>query len=776
MKKTILLLVFLFVGSLFAEPTIVNDVTQINPIPVNRVVTPTTLDEIQDLVKNHDGPISIGGGRFSMGGQIATENALFIDTRGFDKILSFDPKAKLITVEPGITWRKLQEFIDPFDLSVQIKQTYSNFTVGGSLSVNAHGRYVGYGPMILSVRSIKLVLADGKSMNASPKENPELFYAAVGGYGAIGIITEVALQLTDNKKVKRFVKKLPITEYKKFFFENIRNNPKAQFHNGDIYPPAYENVNAVTWEETEEPVTVPDKIVPIKESYWLENLIYFWLTELPYGKELRESVLDPLYYRKDRIVWRNYEASYDVQELEPPTRKISTYVLQEYFVPVEKFDEFYPLMRNILRKHDANVMNISIRHSKADSGSLMAWGRTEVFSFVVYYKQRVYASAKNEVGVWTRELIDAVTSVGGAYYLPYQLHATVTQFHKAYPNANRFFALKRRLDPKYKFRNKLWDKYYFHKEEDQKIRLTLDSLNDYTRNEDQTFLTLPEWYIVFSSDEYANFLMHSRPSAFPYFGSIAQFWKMYGRVIVKTWNDYEFNWGYHLMINVIGVSYSAELMLKSLYENTFGRFTEWIAGTTGLTQETKVETYMQKVARDYTDFVRLRPWYEFPFYSKFKEFWTIRDGENTSLIRRWERRIFFSTELLVKAAYGKLIALGTESVYAPETFEVKAWVVENGNGKIRSIPRYEAFTKAVPELVKKNVSFIEIAGNRKILMTLIVPSDVNLRDREEILYEWEILTEPNRKRVALVAPVSKLHEILINSEKSGFKVDHIFDY
>ncbi|MGJ4754080.1 FAD-binding oxidoreductase [Leptospira kmetyi] len=776
MKKTILLLVFLFVGSLFAEPTIVNDVTQINPIPVNRVVAPTTLDEIQDLVKNHDGPISIGGGRFSMGGQIATENALFIDTRGFDKILSFDPKAKLITVEPGITWRKLQEFIDPFDLSVQIKQTYSNFTVGGSLSVNAHGRYVGYGPMILSVRSIKLVLADGKSMNASPKENPELFYAAVGGYGAIGIITEVALQLTDNKKVKRFVKKLPITEYKKFFFENIRNNPKAQFHNGDIYPPAYENVNAVTWEETEEPVTVPDKIVPIKESYWLENLIYFWLTELPYGKELRESVLDPLYYRKDRIVWRNYEASYDVQELEPPTRKISTYVLQEYFVPVEKFDEFYPLMRNILRKHDANVMNISIRHSKADSGSLMAWGRTEVFSFVVYYKQRVYASAKNEVGVWTRELIDAVTSVGGAYYLPYQLHATVTQFHKAYPNANRFFALKRRLDPKYKFRNKLWDKYYFHKEEDQKIRLTLDSFNDYTRNEDQTFLTLPEWYIVFSSDEYANFLMHSRPSAFPYFGSIAQFWKMYGRVIVKTWNDYEFNWGYHLMINVIGVSYSAELMLKSLYENTFGRFTEWIAGTTGLTEETKVETYMQKVARDYTDFVRLRPWYEFPFYSKFKEFWTIRDGENTSLIRRWERRIFFSTELLVKAAYGKLIALGTESVYAPETFEVKAWVVENGNGKIRSIPRYEAFTKAVPELVKKNVSFIEIAGNRKILMTLIVPSDVNLRDREEILYEWEILTEPNRKRVALVAPVSKLHEILINSEKSGFKVDHIFDY
>ncbi|EMY79341.1 D-arabinono-1,4-lactone oxidase [Leptospira weilii serovar Ranarum str. ICFT] len=775
MKKFILLL-FVFVSYVFANPTIVNDVTQINPIPVNKVVTPATLNEIQDLVKNHEGPISIGGGRFSMGGQIATENALFIDTREFNKILFFDPKTKLITVEPGITWRKLQEFIDPFDLSVQIKQTYSNFTIGGSLSVNAHGRYIGYGPMILSVRSIKVVLGDGKVVAASPKENQEIFYATVGGYGGIGVVAEVTLALTENVKVKRFVKKLPITEYKKFFFENIRNNTKAQFHNGDIYPPAYENVNAVTWEKTDEPVTVEDKVVPVKESYWLENLIYFWLTELPYGKELRESILDPLYYRKDRIVWRNYEASYDVQELEPPNRRISTYVLQEYFVPVEKFDEFYPLMRNILQKHDVNVMNISIRHAKQDSGSYLAWGRTEVFSFVIYYKQRVYESAKKEVGIWTRELIDVVTSVGGAYYLPYQLHATVSQFHKAYPNAERFFALKRKLDPQYKFRNKLWDKYYFHEKEDLNLRFVLDASKDYTRNEDQTFLTLPEWYIVFSSDEYANFLKHSPPSQFPYFGSISQFWKIYGRVIVKTWNSYEFNWGYHLMINVIGISYSGELFLKALYENSIGRFTEWVAGSGELSPEMKVEGYMQFIARDYTDFVRLRPWYEYPFYSKFKEFWTIQDGENTSLIRRFERRMFFSAELLVKAAYGKLIGMGTESVYEPETFEVKAWVKENGKSRIQSIPRYEAFTQTVPKLVKKNISFVEIAGNRQILLTLIVPLETNIRDSETVLYEWKILTEPNLKRVALIAPVSRLHEILMKAEANGFKLDHIFDF
>ncbi len=775
MKKFVLLL-FIFVSLIFADPEVVNDVTQINPIRVDRIVTPTTLGGIQELIKNHPGPISIGGGRFSMGGQIATENALFIDTREFNKILSFDPKAKLITVESGITWRKLQESIDPFDLSVQIKQTYSNFTIGGSLSVNAHGRYVGYGPMILSVRSIKLVLSDGRLITASPKENSEIFFASVGGYGGIGVIVEVTLELTENKKIKRFVKKIPITEYKNFFLKNVRDNPKAQFHNGDIYPPTYENVNTITWEETEEPVTVKDRIVPVKESYWLENLIYFWLTELPYGKELREVILDPLYYRKNRVLWRNYEASYDVQELEPPNRRISTYVLQEYFIPVEKFDEFYPMMRSILQKHDVNVVNISIRHAKQDSGSYLAWARTEVFSFVIYYKQRVYESAKREVGVWTRELIDSVMSVGGTYYLPYQLHATVSQFEKIYPNSDQFFSLKRKLDPNYKFRNKLWDKYYFHDKEDKQIRLRLDALKDYSRNEDQTFLTLPEWYIVFSSEEYANFLKYHLPSDFPYFSSIIQFWKIYGKVVKKTWNSYEFNWGYHLMINVIGISYSSELFLKGLYENSVGRLTESFLESEVPSLEMKVEEYIQKIASDYTDFVKLRPWYEYPFYSKLKEFWKIKDGPNTSLIRRIERRIFFSVELLIKAIYGKLIGLGTESVYEPETLEVKAWVKENGRSKILSIPRYQTFTQTVPILVDKNISFVEIAGNRQILLTLIVPKETNFWETETVLYEWEILTEPSLKRVALIAPIQKLHEILINANTNGYKLDHIFDY
>jgi hypothetical protein len=49
---------------------------------------------------------------------------------------------------------------------------------------------------------------------------------------------------------------------------------------------------------------------------------------------------------------------------------------------------------------------------------------------------------------------------GGDYYLPYQVIATRAQFLRAYPRANEYFALKRRLDPSYKFRNALLEAYY----------------------------------------------------------------------------------------------------------------------------------------------------------------------------------------------------------------------------------------------------------------------------------------------------------------------------
>lgn len=442
-----------------SDERIVNDVTQLNPIIVDNVRTPQSIEELRNIILTADKPMSIGGGRFSMGGQTASPHSIHIDMRGLNKVLDFSPAGKTIKVQAGIRWCDIQRYVDKYDLSVKIMQTYANFTVGGALSVNCHGRYLGLGSVILSVRSLDVLLADGTLVHTSPSEKSELFYACVGCYNSVAVIVNVELDLADNVPVKRTHKKMKREEYRDFF-EKLKEDTNVIFHNGDIYPPLYKNIRAVSWAITTEKPTGKSRLMPLAAAYPVERYFIGAFAKNNFGKWRREFLIDPIIYTFKKIHWRNYEAGYDALELEPKSRKDNTYVLQEYFIGVNEFDKFTELMSEIFIRHKVNVINVSIRHARADSGSLLAWAREEVFAFVVWYRQGTTEAEKNKVGVWTRELIDAALSLNGSYYLPYQAHATEEQFHKAYPNAKTLFELKRNLDPDFKFRNVIWDTYY----------------------------------------------------------------------------------------------------------------------------------------------------------------------------------------------------------------------------------------------------------------------------------------------------------------------------
>ena len=439
---------------------VVNDVTRLNPVPVLAVATPTTIEEIRDAILRTDLPISVGGGHFSMGGQTASPGSLHLDMRRFNRVLRFDPVARTIRVQSGIRWCDIQHFIDPHGLALQIMQTYANFSVGGSLSVNVHGRYIGLGPLILSVRSLLLMLADGQTFEASADHNAEIFHAVIGGYGALGVILEAELNLAENVRVRREHACMPAPDYPAHFRSRVRDSGDAIFHNADLYPPDFRQARVVTWRRTERAATTAQRLQKPRRQYPLQRYYMWVFTETRSGHWRRRRLLDPLLYLGRPVHWRNYEAGYDAGELEPGARNDRTYVLQEYFVPVARFEDFRARLAETLKRHRVNMVNISVRHAHPDPGSLLAWAREEVFAFVLYHKQRTRTNARERVAVWTRELIDAVLACDGAYYLPYQLHATAEQFHRAYPRARELFALKRRLDPGYRWRNGLWDKYY----------------------------------------------------------------------------------------------------------------------------------------------------------------------------------------------------------------------------------------------------------------------------------------------------------------------------
>jgi len=436
----------------------VNDVSQLNRVAISRQSRPRSTDELRAALRAWSGSICIGGGRFSMGGQIAAPDSLHIDMRAMNQVVSFDPSRKVLRVQAGITWRDIQDVIDPHDLSVKIMQSYSNFTVGGSVSVNCHGRYVGRGPLINSVRSVQLVNADGDVLELSRSQDAELFRAVFGGYGGLGVVTEVELDLEPNTRIERVWQQVALEQYPAFFRDAVLADPRVVLHNADLVPPRFDLPYAISWRNTEKPVTEPQRLIPRGLDYTAEKNVIWAITELPGVGALR-GLVESRSLGKQAVVWRNHEASLDAASLEPRTRQISTYLLQEYFVPVRSFLPFAIEMARILGKHRVNMLNVSIRHSPADTEALLKWAPTEVFAFVLYYKQRSTELASGTAAVWTRELIDAALGFGGRYYLPYRLDATRAQFNQAYPEAAEFVALKRRVDGRNRFRNLLWDSY-----------------------------------------------------------------------------------------------------------------------------------------------------------------------------------------------------------------------------------------------------------------------------------------------------------------------------
>ena len=764
----------------------INDITALNPIQVGKIIKPHSADEIIEAVKSTTGPISIGGGKFSMGGQTAYENSLHIDMREFNKVLALDTIQKQITVQSGIIWRDVQKVIDPHNLSVKIMQTYANFTVGGSLSVNCHGRYIGHGPIISSVLEIKLVTSSGEIITASRTQNSEIFSAAIGGYGGIGVIVQATLQLVDNVKVERQTALVPVADYNDFFDKNIRNDKDVIFQNGDLYPPNFDVIRNVAYKKTDKELTDTDRIRPEGENYWPERQVMKVVSSGGFGKWIRRKLVDPVNYSFDKVTWRNKEASYDVHELEPASRENQTYVLEEYFIPVKNIKSFIPKMKAVYDKYNVNVINVSLRHAYANNESYLSWARGEVFAFVIYYKQGTDKQSRETVKQWTVEMTDAILSENGTWYLPYQPHATIAQFEKGYPNANKYFEVKNRLDSSHRFINKLIDKYdpYLN----QTVEKERASIMGYYRDEGQTILTVPEWYLVFNPKEYADYLeAGNNPSNFPFYASLNEYWKLYDRSMKLASTAYPPNEEYSTMLKVIGVSITMEYAAKIIYENTVGKFFGLFANNMMSAEE---KTIVQ-AQRAYSDLIYDKAWYEFKFMPWVKKVWSVSDTSNSSFLRKWERKFFFTLEFTFKAGYAELIEWAAKASYdepvkdiylltsgksVGENVNIRV-IKEKGGKGIIAVPRWGEFTKTILSLSDKDLVIQEISGNDEIVVSVLMDNNAQINFKNaDLLYESSIVSNAKLKRQVYLVPVGQLLPFIWYAKENKLATEHIYDY
>jgi len=326
--------------------------------------------------------------------------------------------------------------------------------------------------------------------------------------------------------------------------------------------------------------------------------------------------------------------------------------------------------------------------------------------------------------------------------------------------------------------------------DDETMRAAVQKIPDYYRPESKTYLTLPEWYIVYSTDEYAAFLQEHRSGEFPYFKAVGQYWQSYVDVCREVKGRYPFNSDSQFTLGFIGISFTAENMLKGAYEGTLGRVTEWISSDT----PTEEEIFAAQVAKDYGEFLHMTPWYFFPFKETLQTLWTETSMWGPDPIRKWERKLALTVEYGGKILYAGFTNLGAQATYGGADVE-KVYAITSGmttdlvsddleiveqvdDLQLIRITRFEYFSDTVPGLTERDVQFIEIAGNDEILFTLIGSQDADYNfEHGTTLFDLPILTQPGLTRVSIKVRVADIGLFLQELRgRSDVKFEHMYDY
>lgn len=136
-----------------------------------------------------------GAGRSYGDAALRAEHAI-LDTSRMTRILAWDPATGVVDVEPGVTLRQLWRYTLGDGWWPPVVTGTMETTVGGCLGMNVHGKNnSARGTFGEHCLEFEWVTPDGGLSVVRPGHSPELFHAAIGSFGLLGILTRVRLQM-----------------------------------------------------------------------------------------------------------------------------------------------------------------------------------------------------------------------------------------------------------------------------------------------------------------------------------------------------------------------------------------------------------------------------------------------------------------------------------------------------------------------------------------------------------------------------------------------------
>lgn len=459
------------------KATWVNDThSRLNRTRVNRIVRPTSTEEVQQVVKlarEENRSISVAAARHAMGGQQFGTDTILIDATGLTRVHDFNPETGEIEVGAGTDWPSLFDALarlqdnQDFRWGIRQKQTGADrLSMGGALAANIHGRGLGSKPFVNDVAAFTIVNANGEEIRCSREENADLFRLAIGGYGMFGVVTSVRLRLARRRKLERIVEVI----WTEKLMERFQSRIDQGFAYGD-------------WQYATDPATdvllrgvfscyrpiADDAPVPEEKEHLDERE---WLGLILLGHKDRAAAFERYAAHYMSTTGQHYwsddqQRSLYIEDYHAKLRESlgpqadGSEMITEIYVPRPILESFLGVVRGDMAQNDMNLVYGTIRLIEQDDETVLAWARKPwacvIFNLHVDHTEAGLKKAQDDF----RRLIDRAIEYQGSYYLTYHRWATKDQVIACHPRMKEFLEAKKAHDPDEVFQS---DWYRHHRD------------------------------------------------------------------------------------------------------------------------------------------------------------------------------------------------------------------------------------------------------------------------------------------------------------------------
>lgn len=406
-----------------------------------RIASPKDEVELAATIRQAEGPVRTPGSGHSFTPVNETGGTL-IDLAAFSGLKSLDETKQTATLGAATPLWRVGPLLHARGFGLKNMGDIDRQTLGGVVGTGTHGTGRTLKNFSGEVAGFRLVLASGEVINCSASENADVFAAGAASLGALGVMTEITMNVRPAYKLLEQDFLLPVKELLKQLDKLVADNRHFEF----FWFPYADVAICKTLNETTKDAPAPrspEEMHARGEKSTSDQRLFGAINEvLPYAPFLLGSA-HRLFSRfmpgPGKVRW-----SHEIF----PSPRTTRFNEMEYALPHAEGPEALAQVVDAIRRDRVNTgFPIEYRTVAADDVWMSPFFGRESATIAVHQYHRVD----------TKRLFDTCEAVfrrhEGRPHWGKRHTRTAAELERLYPRFDEFRAVRRRLDPQGKFLN-----------------------------------------------------------------------------------------------------------------------------------------------------------------------------------------------------------------------------------------------------------------------------------------------------------------------------------